>query len=462
MDRYQKVEKPRPEEPIHENEIRITSQGLVRNYLSYATGLLQEKQGREIVFKAMGQAISKTVAITEILKRRIPWLHQVTAISSVSITDVWEPIEEGLLPVEQTRKVSMISITLSTKELNKNSPGYQAPSNVEQPKPHQNYQQQRQPLRQPRAPYNAIRMVEAEAVAEVEEDGVGAGVVMETTKKMMDIQTGAEVDMETIKKMLDIQTQAEVDMETTKTMLDIQTRAEVDIETTKKMLDIQTRAEVVVVAEVGGTVVVGMKEVMGMKGEVEEGAQVVMGMKGAEVEEGAEVVMGMKGAEMEEGAEVVMGMKGAEMEEGAEVMVGAVEGWAAAQGVMETTRNDSRIGVLCSLYLNVCHGLAVITFQVFFGSLKLWLMLSSRVLKLMNFVLFDCGLNVGKSLFYELAKAQLANFPIAVHFTLAVQVCLLYVFICLSLSFVVRLPQHAFPCHFEVRYHMLMHVISHI
>ncbi|KAG5549406.1 hypothetical protein RHGRI_014674 [Rhododendron griersonianum] len=43
MDRYQNVEKPRPEVPIHENEIRITSQGLVRNYISYATGLLQDE-----------------------------------------------------------------------------------------------------------------------------------------------------------------------------------------------------------------------------------------------------------------------------------------------------------------------------------------------------------------------------------------------------------------------------------
>lgn len=75
--------------------------------------------------KAMGQAISKAVAIAEIIKvafsgldgflpllllfflllndlnllqRRVPILHQDTAISSVSITDVWEPIEEGLLP----------------------------------------------------------------------------------------------------------------------------------------------------------------------------------------------------------------------------------------------------------------------------------------------------------------------------------------------------------------------------
>ncbi|KAL6978775.1 ribonuclease P [Sarracenia purpurea var. burkii] len=68
MDRYQKVEKPKPELPINENEIRITAQGLVRNYISYATTLLQEKHGREIVLKGMGQAISKTVAIAEIIK----------------------------------------------------------------------------------------------------------------------------------------------------------------------------------------------------------------------------------------------------------------------------------------------------------------------------------------------------------------------------------------------------------
>ncbi|XP_009617011.1 uncharacterized protein [Nicotiana tomentosiformis] len=160
MDRYQKVEKPKQELPINENEIRITSQGLVRNYITYSTTLLQERRGKEIVLKAMGQAISKTVAIAEIIKRRMSQLHQDTAISSVSITDVWEPLEEGLLPVEQTRHVSMISITLSAKELNTNSPGYQAPSGVEieQMKPqYRNYQPQlqQQPPRQTRAVYYA-------------------------------------------------------------------------------------------------------------------------------------------------------------------------------------------------------------------------------------------------------------------------------------------------------------------
>ncbi|KAK9206387.1 hypothetical protein WN943_016662 [Citrus x changshan-huyou] len=216
MDRYQKVEKPKPESPINENEIRITTQGAIRNYITYATTLLQEKHAKEIVLKAMGQAINKTVAIAEIIKKRIPQLHQDTAISSVSITDTWEPIEEGLVPVEMTRHVSMISITFSTRELNKNSPGYQSPHNAEQPKLQYRYQQQQQqnqPPRQGRIPYTAVNnaynaanegnisyKLNHMAVDGVVGEGEGEGegevmpeVDMETIKNMMGIQTGAEV-----------------------------------------------------------------------------------------------------------------------------------------------------------------------------------------------------------------------------------------------------------------------------
>ncbi|PRQ25046.1 putative DNA/RNA-binding protein Alba [Rosa chinensis] len=45
MDRYQRVEKPRAETPIDENEIRITSQGRMRNYITYAMTLLQATHG---------------------------------------------------------------------------------------------------------------------------------------------------------------------------------------------------------------------------------------------------------------------------------------------------------------------------------------------------------------------------------------------------------------------------------
>ncbi|KAI3696052.1 hypothetical protein L1987_79061 [Smallanthus sonchifolius] len=134
MDRYQKVEKPRAEQPIDENEIRITSQGRMRSYITYAMTLLQEKGSSEIVFKAMGRAINKTVTIVELIKRRIVGLHQITSIGSIDITDTWEPLEEGLLPLETTRHVSMITITLSKEELNTSSIGYQPPLPADQVK----------------------------------------------------------------------------------------------------------------------------------------------------------------------------------------------------------------------------------------------------------------------------------------------------------------------------------------
>ncbi|XVF11577.1 hypothetical protein REPUB_Repub08aG0039200 [Reevesia pubescens] len=82
----------------------------------------------------MGRAINKTVTIVELIKRRIVGLHQITSIESTDITDMWEPLEEGLFPLETTRHVSMISITLSKKELNLSSVGYQPPLPADQVK----------------------------------------------------------------------------------------------------------------------------------------------------------------------------------------------------------------------------------------------------------------------------------------------------------------------------------------
>lgn len=83
----------------------------------------------------MGRAINKTVTIAEIIKRRIPHLHQLTEIGSVNITDTWEPLEEGLKTLETTRHVSVISITLSKVQLDTSKAGYQQPLPVDQVKP---------------------------------------------------------------------------------------------------------------------------------------------------------------------------------------------------------------------------------------------------------------------------------------------------------------------------------------
>ncbi|KAM3305653.1 ATP-dependent RNA helicase A-like isoform X2 [Capsicum chacoense] len=136
MDRYEKVQKPRNESPIKENEIRITTQGRLRNYITYATNLLlQEKGSKEIALKSMGRAISKTVMTAELIKRKIAGLHQITSIGSTDITDTWEPVEEGLLPLETTRHVSVITIILSKKVLDTSSIGYQPPLPANQVRP---------------------------------------------------------------------------------------------------------------------------------------------------------------------------------------------------------------------------------------------------------------------------------------------------------------------------------------
>ncbi|KAG8082000.1 hypothetical protein GUJ93_ZPchr0014g47421 [Zizania palustris] len=142
MDRYQRVEKPREEAAIGANEIRVTAQGRTRNYITYALALLQDNATDEIVIKAMGRAINKTVAIVELLKRRIVGLHQNSSIESIDITDTWEPLEEGLNILETTRHVSLITITLSKKELDASSPGYQPPIPADQVRPPTDFDQE--------------------------------------------------------------------------------------------------------------------------------------------------------------------------------------------------------------------------------------------------------------------------------------------------------------------------------
>merc|ERR1712151_1026891 len=54
-------------------------------------------------------------------------LHQITSLSTVEIVDEYEPLEEGLDKVTDTRNVSTIEITLSKDALDTSNKGYQAP-----------------------------------------------------------------------------------------------------------------------------------------------------------------------------------------------------------------------------------------------------------------------------------------------------------------------------------------------
>eukprot|EP00210_Caulerpa_lentillifera_P000693 g670.t1 len=136
MEKFNRVDKKKEGLPIEENEVRVTAVGRLHNYINYAATLYNEKGKQTLVLKGMGRAINKTVTLAEILKRRIPNLHQLTNIGSVEITDSWEPKEEGLNELEITRHVSVITITLSTEPpMDTSLPGYQPPLPEEEVKP---------------------------------------------------------------------------------------------------------------------------------------------------------------------------------------------------------------------------------------------------------------------------------------------------------------------------------------
>lgn len=149
MKQFRRVAKVKEPQEIKPNEIRITSLGRQRSYISYCVSLLtgkaesveqnnqEYKKFDEITIKAMRMVINKAISVAEIVKRRVKGVHQITEIESTSVVDEWEPMEEGLEKVTTSRTVSSIKIILSTKPLDKNNPGYQPPLSEDEVKPYQ-------------------------------------------------------------------------------------------------------------------------------------------------------------------------------------------------------------------------------------------------------------------------------------------------------------------------------------
>jgi len=138
-DKHVKLPRPADNTPILPNEVRLTSVGNVAPHLAYALNLLRPENPESpahdsILLKAMGLGTKNAITLAEILRRRVPGLHQITKIGSVELKDVWEPTEEGLKTVITTRWVASIGITLSKSPLDTTDPGYQAPLQEEERK----------------------------------------------------------------------------------------------------------------------------------------------------------------------------------------------------------------------------------------------------------------------------------------------------------------------------------------
>ena len=98
-----------------DNEVRVTSSTFVRTYLAYIARLFDEKHDK-VVIKAMGNAIPRAVSLAMLVRHRFKGLHQIVEISTTEFSDN-----------DRVRRVGLVTITLSKKELDKNHIGYSAP-----------------------------------------------------------------------------------------------------------------------------------------------------------------------------------------------------------------------------------------------------------------------------------------------------------------------------------------------
>jgi len=128
MDKYRKVVKPKEtQEGKSEEEIRLSATGSISSYVTRAAKVYNELEKPKVVIQATGNALTKAVQTAEVIKRRFKGLHQITKLENHEIVDVFEPLEEGLDTVTETRSVPYIEITLSKEPLDTSDKGYQPP-----------------------------------------------------------------------------------------------------------------------------------------------------------------------------------------------------------------------------------------------------------------------------------------------------------------------------------------------
>ena len=113
MDKYRRIEKVKETVVKDDDEIRVTAVGSVAAYVTRAATVYNELNKEQVVIKASGNALTRAVTLAEVVKRRFKGLHQITSVGITEIVDEYEPLEEGLDKVTDTRSVSIIEIKLS-------------------------------------------------------------------------------------------------------------------------------------------------------------------------------------------------------------------------------------------------------------------------------------------------------------------------------------------------------------
>ena len=114
LDKYRRIPQDPPK--TEEYEIRVTGRGRIGMYIAYAAKLFLERKFTKCIIKGSGPAISKVCQTSEILRQRIKGLHEECKIYSTEITDLYEPLEEGLDKVEVKKSLTVYEVLLTLNE----------------------------------------------------------------------------------------------------------------------------------------------------------------------------------------------------------------------------------------------------------------------------------------------------------------------------------------------------------
>jgi len=112
-------------------EMKVTSGSKIRNLIGYASSSMSDNSVRCMTWNGTGNATNKTISCSEIIKRKIKGLHQITQIGYMRVEELWQPSIEGLDTLKVNTNVPTISILLSKDPLDSNNPSYQAPGAVD-------------------------------------------------------------------------------------------------------------------------------------------------------------------------------------------------------------------------------------------------------------------------------------------------------------------------------------------
>lgn len=148
--KYKKAPKPPLADSLKENEIHIKGNTQnTKRFIDRAVALLQgkavpkaktakdddekeevePKQYDTIYLFGSNRSMGAVVSVSEVVKKCVANLHQVTTLETVTITDLYKPLESGLKDVEVQRPLAQLKITLSLneKDVDTKCAGYQAP-----------------------------------------------------------------------------------------------------------------------------------------------------------------------------------------------------------------------------------------------------------------------------------------------------------------------------------------------